>query len=270
MDLLNPPRLDKSSIKKSFERAAKSYDHAAILDEEVLNRLLDRLQYIRLQPATVIDIGCGTGKALNNLQKTYPKSKIVSLDLAYSMLQQARSRYGLLRKKRVVNADMENMPFADDSFDLLFSNLALQWVDDLSGTFREFTRIGRGGSLLMFSTFGPDTLKELRESWFEIDRNPHVHQFIDMHDIGDAMMAAGFSQPVVDAETIRLEYPEFRQIFEDLKNTGASNAEKNRCRGLMTPAKLRRLEQSYRRLGYDQGKFIASYEVVYGHAWLPS
>jgi malonyl-CoA O-methyltransferase len=269
LDLLNPPRLDKSSIKKSFERAAKSYDHAAILDEEVLNRLLDRLQYIRLQPAAVIDIGCGTGKALNGLFKTYPKSKIISLDLAHSMLRQARSRYGLLRKKRVVNADMENMPFADDSFDLLFSNLALQWVDDLSGTFREFTRIGRSGSLLMFATFGPDTLKELRESWFEIDQYPHVHQFIDMHDVGDAMMAAGFSQPVVDAETIRLEYQEFRQIFEDLKNTGASNAEKNRSKGLMTPAKLKRLEQSYRCLGYDAGKFIASYEVVYGHAWLP-
>ena len=102
----------------------------------------------------------------------------------------------------------------------------------------EFTRIGRSGSLLMFATFGPDTLKELRESWFEVDRNPHVHQFIDMHDIGDAMMAAGFSQPVVDAETIRLEYPEFCRIFEDLKNTGAGNAEKNRSRGLTTPAKF--------------------------------
>ena len=269
MDLLNPPRLDKPSIKKSFNRAAKSYDFAAILHEEVLNRLLHRLQYIRHQPVNVIDIGCGTGKALKGLFKTYPKSKIISLDLAYSMLQQTRQQYGLLRKKRIVNADMENMPFANDSFDLLFSNLALQWANDLGGTLHEFARIGRSGSLLMFTTFGPDTLKELRESWLEIDRNPHVHQFIDMHDIGDAMMAAGFSQPVVDAETIRLEYSEFRQIFEDLKNTGASNAEKNRSRGLMTPAKLKRLEQSYQRLGYDAGKFIASYEVVYGHAWLP-
>jgi len=296
LDLLNPPRLDKPSIKKSFNRAAKSYDHAAILHEEVLNRLLHRLQYIRHQPATAIDIGCGTGKALNGLFKTYPKSKIISLDLAYSMLQQTRQQYGLLRKKRIVNADMENMPFADDSFDLLFSNLALQWANDLGGTLQpfaddsfdllfsnlalqwandlggtlhEFARIGRSGSLLMFTTFGPDTLKELRESWLEIDPNPHVHQFIDMHDIGDAMMAAGFSQPVVDAETIRLEYSEFRQIFEDLKNTGASNADKKRSKGLTAPAIFKRLEQSYRQMGYKGDKFIASYEVVYGHAWLP-
>jgi malonyl-CoA O-methyltransferase len=269
LDLLNPPRLDKPAIKYSFERAAKSYNKAAILHEEVLSRLLHRLQYIRHQPATGIDIGCGTGNALNGLQKAYPHSKIICLDLAHAMLRLARQQFGLLRKKRVVNADMEKMPFSQDSFDLLFSNLALQWVNDLGGTLNEFARIGRSGSLLMFSTFGPGTLNELRESWAEVDQNPHVHQFIDMHNIGDAMMAAGFSQPVVDAEIIRLEYREFRQLFEDLKNTGASNADRNRNRGLLTPAKFKRLEQAYRRLGYEQGKYIASYEVVYGHAWLP-
>jgi malonyl-CoA O-methyltransferase len=269
LDLLNPPRLDKHSVKKSFENAAKSFNHAAILHEEVLTRLLNRLQYIRHQPTTVIDIGCGTGRALSGLQKTYPQSKIVCLDLAYAMLGLARKQYGLLRKKRIVNSDMEKMPFAPGSFDLLFSNLALQWVNDLGATLNEFARIGQSGSLLMFSTFGPGTLNELRESWAEVDQNPHVHQFMDMHDVGDAMMAAGFSQPVVDSETIRLQYREFQQIFDDLKNTGASNADKGRSRGLLTPAKLKRLEQSYRRLGYDEEKYIASYEVVYGHAWLP-
>jgi malonyl-CoA O-methyltransferase len=121
----------------------------------------------------------------------------------------------------------------------------------------------------MFTTLGPGTLKELRESWSEIDQKPHVHQFIDMHDIGDALMASGFSQPVVDAENIRLEYREFKQLFADLKNTGASNADKNRGRGLMTPAKFKRLENHYRQPGFEQGKFIASYDLIYGHAWLP-
>ncbi len=269
MDLLNLPRLDKSAIKKSFNRAAKGYNSAAILQKEVLNRLLQRLQYIRHQPTSLVDIGCGTGQAVAGLQKTYPRCKIISLDLAYSMLRETRQQYGLLRKKRLVNSDMETMPFADNSFDLLFSNLALQWVNDLGGTLHEFARIGRSGGLLMFATLGPGTLKELRESWFEIDRNPHVHLFIDMHDIGDAMMAAGFSQPVVDAETIRLEYQEFGQIFKDLKDTGASNADINRNRGLTTAARFKRLEQCYRQLGYDAGKFIVSYEIVYGHAWLP-
>ena len=269
MDLLNLPRLDKFSIKKSFDRAARSYDRAAILQTEVLSRLLARLEYIRHNPGTVIDIGCGTGKGIAGLQKKYPRSKIVGLDLAFSMLQASRKQVGFLRRKRLVNSDMEKMPFADGSFDLLFSNLALEWANDIGATFREFGRIGRPGSLLMFATFGPGTLKELRESWSRIDQNPHVHQFIDMHDIGDAMIASGFQQPVVDAEIIRLEYQEFQQVFDDLKNTGAINADKGRSRGLMTPAILKRLESNYRQLGYEQGKFIASYEVLYGHAWLP-
>jgi len=235
----------------------------------VLSRLLQRLEYIQHQPNTIIDIGCGGGKGIAGLQKKYSRSKIVGLDLAFSMLQESKKEYGFLRSKPVVNADMERMPFAHDSFDLLFSNLAMQWANDLGATFREVARIGNSGGLFMFTTFGPDTLKELRDSWADIDHKPHVHQFVDMHDIGDALMASGFSQPVVDAETIRLEYQEFRGVFEDLKNIGASNADKNRSRGLMTPGKFRRLENNYRRLGYEQGKFIASYEVVYGHAWLP-
>ncbi|MCZ6667094.1 MAG: methyltransferase domain-containing protein, partial [Gammaproteobacteria bacterium] len=189
MDLLNLPRLDKFSIKKSFDRAARSYDRAAILQAEVLSRLLARLEYIRHNPRAVIDIGCGTGKGIAGLRKRYPRSKIVGLDLAFSMLQASKKQVGFLRRKRLVNSDMENLPFADGSFDLLFSNLALEWVNDIGATFKEFFRIGRPGSLLMFATFGPGTLKELRESWSTIDPNPHVHQFIDMHDIGDAMMA---------------------------------------------------------------------------------
>ena len=269
MDLLNLPRLDKSSVKKSFDRAAKSYNRAAILQEEVLSRLLQRLDYINHRPGLLLDFGCGTGKAIRRLQKQYPRSHVVALDLAFSMLEESRKQYGMLRQKPVVNADMEKMPFADNSFDMLFSNLALQWANDLGATFKELARIGNSGSLLMFATFGPGTLEELRDSWAEIDQKPHVHQFIDMHDIGDAMMAVGFSQPVVDAEIIRLEYSEFSQLLGDLKNIGASNADKNRSRGLMTPTKLRLLEENYRRFGYEQGKFIASYELVYGHAWLP-
>ena len=270
MDLLNPPRLDKNSVKKSFNRAAKSYNRAAILQEEVLTRLLQRLQYIRHQPQHIVDIGCGTGKAFKGLKKQYAKGRIVSMDLAFSMLQETRGQYGFFDKKSLVNADMERLPFADYSFDLLFSSLALQWANDLPATFMDMRRIAREGALLMFATFGPMTLSELRNSWYDVDQLPHVHQFIDMHDIGDALMAAGFAQPVVDAETIRLEYSEFRQVLEDLKGIGASNADRNRSRGLMTPSKLKMLEASYREKGYENDKYIASYEVVYGHAWVPA
>ena len=149
----------------------------------------------------------------------------------------------------------------------MFSSLALQWSNNLRETLAEFARIGKTDGLLMFSSFGPGTLAELSASWQALDSYAHVHEFIDMHDVGDALVAAGFAQPVVDAETIRMEYGEFRPLLDDLKNIGASNANKNRRRGLMTPAQLRKLEQNYREYGFENGKYFASYEVVYGHAW---
>jgi malonyl-CoA O-methyltransferase len=268
LDLLNPPRLDKKAVIKFFNRAAKSYDNAAILQEEVLNRLLQRFEYMRHQPETIVDIGCGTGKGVRGLQKTFPGARVYATDIAYQMLLQARSSYRLLSKKRLVTADMERLPFDAAAFDLVFSSLAMQWSNDLTATLKEFARVSRPGALLLFSSFGPATLNELARSWVALDAEPHVHRFVDMHDVGDAMLAAGFAQPVVDAEMIRMEYRDFRSLLADLKNIGATNADVGRRRGLMTPAQLRRLEQSYREVGYEDGKFIASYEVVYGHAWI--
>jgi malonyl-CoA O-methyltransferase len=268
LDLLNLPRLDKAAVKKSFNRAAKTYNHAGVLQDEVLSRLLGRLQYVRLEPASIIDIGCGTGRGVTGLQKIYSGAKVIGLDMAYTMLQEAKKQFRFFSKKRMINADMERLPIASDSFDLVFSCLALQWANDLNVVFREAVRIGKPGGLFMFATFGPSTLIELKDSWFEVDQRPHVHQFIDMHDIGDALMKAGFSQPVVDAEVIKLEYSNFRQLLNDLKNIGASNADKNRSKGLMTPGRLKKLEAAYREKGFQDGKFIASYEVIYGHAWI--
>jgi len=267
LDLLNPPRLDKRFIRKSFNRAAKSYDNAAILQEEVLNRLLQRLLYIRHQPQAVIDIGCGTGRGIAGLQRRYPRARIHGLDIAEQMLLQARPRFGRLRRKRLVAADLEQLPFAAQSFDLVFSSLALPWCNDLRGALGEFARVAKPGALLMFASFGPATLQELAASWQALEPLPRVHDFVDMHDVGDAMLAAGFAQPVVDAEVIRLEYAEFSGLLSDLKNTGASNADVGRPRGLTTAAKLARLEDAYREHGCQDGKYVASCEVVYGHAW---
>ncbi len=267
MDLLNPPRLDKHFIKKMHNRAAKSYDHAAILQQEVLNRLLERLAYIRHRPETVIDIGCGTGWGIAGLQKRYPRARVHGLDIAELMLLQARQRFGRLRRKRLVAADLEQLPFAAHSFDLVFSSLSLPWCNDLRGTLGEFARVSKPGALLLFASLGPGTLNELAASWQALDALPRVHRFVDMHDVGDAMLAAGFAQPVVDTEVIRLEYAELRGLLSDLKHTGASNADVGRARGLTTAAKLARLEAAYREQGCADGKYVASYEVVYGHAW---
>ena len=267
MDLLNPPRLDKRSVRHFFERAAKSYDNAAIFQKEVSNRLLDRLCYMRHRPETVADLGCGTGKTVRGLQKAYPRARVYAVDIAREMLLQAGSNYRWMSKKRRVVADMERLPFAENSFDLVFSSLALPWCNDLNLALGEFARVARPGALILFTSLGPATLGELSESWRALDDHPHVHSFIDMHDIGDAMMAAGFTQPVVDAETIRMEYKTFRSLLDDLKLTGASNADVSRRRGLMTPAKLQALENRYRQIGFEQDRFVASCEVVYGHAW---
>ena len=267
MDLLNPPRLDKRSIINFFDNAAKSYDNAAILQEEVARRLLERLHYMRHQPETIIDLGCGTGKAQRGLQKAYPQARVHAVDMSQQMLKRAGANYRWLSRKRRVVADMECLPFAEDSFDLVFSSLALPWCNDLNLALAEFARVARPGALILFTSFGPATLGELALSWQALDDHPHVHPFIDMHDIGDAMMAAGFAQPVVDAETIRMEYRDFRSLLDDLRQTGASNADVSRRRGLMTPGQLRALEENYRQYGFEQDRFVASCEVVYGHAW---
>lgn len=268
MNLLNPPRLDKTAVKKSFNRGAGLYDQTAVLQNEVLSRLLERLDYIKLEPDLVVDLGCGTGQAIKSLKQQYKKSTVLALDMASDMLARAKKQYGFLERKWLLNADMEQLPIKDNAVDLLFSNLALQWSNDLQQTFVEFKRVGRSGGLLMFTTFGVNTLKELRESASCIDASPRVHQFLDMHDIGDMMLSAGLSQPVMDMEEITMEYPSFKDLIKDLKGIGATNAEKTRARGLMTPAKFNRLREAYEQIGFKRGRYQATYEVVYGHAWL--
>lgn len=267
MNLLNPPRLDKKNVKKSFNRSAQQYDHSAILQREVLTRLEERLDYIKLQPSNILDIGCGTGQGIKKLHKRYKKSKIYALDLAFNMLIESKQNSGWLNKAKLVNADMENIPLKNKSFELIFSNLAIQWVNDLDQTLSEFKRLGIEGGLLMFTTFGPNTLWQLNHSWNKFDSKPHVHQFIDMHDIGDALVKAGFKEPVIDSENITMEYAKFRDVLSDLKNIGANNADKNRSKGLLTPNKLKQLEQFYREIGFKDSSFQADYEIIYGHAW---
>jgi len=259
--------LDKKAIKKSFNRSARTYDKSAVLQAEILTRLLDRLQYINLEPALILDLGCGTGQAIKRLRKHYKKANVLALDMADEMLGCARQQYGLLDRKWLVNADMERLPLRDDCIDLLFSNLALQWSNDLVHTLGEFNRVGHKGGLLMFTTFGVNTLKELRESFLQIDPTPRVHQFMDMHDIGDMMLTAGLAEPVMDMESITMQYKDFAGLLADLKSIGATNAEINRNRGLMTVSKLKRLREAYETVAFQQGHYQATYEVIYGHAW---
>lgn len=259
--------LDLKKRRRSFERAANSYDKAAVLQREIGDRLSSRLDYVKLDPSTVLDLGCGTGYLSEKLMQRYSKAQIVATDIALSMLHKTAEKGGWFRKPYSVCSEAERLPFAADSFDLVISNLMLQWCEDLPHVFTGVNRVLKSDSLFSFTSFGPDTLKELRESWQCVDNYPHTNPFADMHDVGDALMQAGFQQPVLDMEMITMHYPSLRALMMDLKNIGASNAAVERQRGLTGKQTLQRLEEAYQPFRLKDGSYPLSYEVVYGHAW---
>ena len=265
--------LDKQRVRQAFDRAATDYDRVAVLQREVGNRLLERLDYMRLQPQTIVDIGAGTGHLSKALAQRYKQARVLALDLAPNMLRAARRNAGtvarLQRRQSFVCADTERLPLADQSTDMIFSNLTLQWCSALEMVFTEFRRIIRPGGMVLFSSFGPDTLKELRDSWATADDAIHVSAFIDMHDIGDVLMRSGFADPVMDAERFTLTYPDVQMIMKELKLLGAHNAATGRNRGLTGKGRLRAMINAYESYR-DKGKLPATFEVVYGLAWAPS
>ncbi len=262
-----PWLLDKALVRKAFECAASSYDGAAYLQREIGARLFEHLDPVLLQPERVLDLGTGTGAGLAELKRRYPRASIFALDLAVAMLQQARNKQRWpWRRPAYVCADAEALPLAADSVDLILSNLTIQWCNDLGRLFAECARVLRPGGLILFSTFGPDTLAELRASWEAVDEYSHVNRFADMHELGDALVGSGFGDVVMDREQITVQYSDLRFLLRELKAIGAHNVTTGRNRGLYGRARLLGLEEHYEQFRH-QGKLPASYEVVYGHAW---
>lgn len=266
--------LDKRAVRRSFDRAAPTYDAAAVLQHEICRRNLDRLDFIRHRPARILDAGSGTGNAWRGLAQRYPGASIVALDLAPGMLRQGRAavpwHQRLLRRlPMTICGDLEQLPLVQHSMDLVWSNLALQWVNALPQAFAELHRVLAPGGLFMFATFGPDTLKELRAAQAGTDGHTHVSRFIDMHDIGDMLVHAGFADPVIDMETFTLTYGDVRALMRDLKAIGARNAATDRPHALSGKSWLSAVTRNYELLRRD-GKLPATYEVVYGHAWRPA
>jgi len=264
-------RPDKHDIRAAFEASAGRYDEVAFVQREVASRLLERLDLLKMTPATILDLGSGTGHCTEALAERYPDARIVALDLAESMLHHARrrfSRWQRFRKKHgFVSGDAESLPFADNSFDMLFSNLTVQWCGDLEQTFSEFRRVLKPGGVLFYTTLGPDTLRELRASWAEVDERVHVNTFLDLHDVGDAMIRARLAEPVMDMEHITLTYRESITLMRDLKELGAHNVNPGRQQGLTGPRKLKAVMQAYERFRQNDGLLPATYEIIYGHAW---
>jgi len=262
-------------MRRAYSRAAASYADAAVLAREVEARMLERLQYIRLEPGRILDAGCGLGHGARFLAERYPDARVLGLDFAFPMLQHAALRRDTwLRRvfKRAsvdwLCADFASVPLPAASVDLVWSNLALHCAGDPQPALKELLRVLNVGGLLMFSCYGPDTLKELRGAFAVHDASPHVHGFIDMHDLGDMLSTCGFSSPVMDMELITLTYTDVAALYADLHATGQHNVLAERRRGLTGRGLFEAVRIAYEKLRCD-GRLPASFEIVYGHAWKP-
>ena len=269
-------QLDKQAVRRSFDRAAATYDASAVLQREVCQRMLARLDYVKVTPRTILDAGSGTGMALPALRQRFGDGRMIALDIAHGMLRRAARRDPWWRRvpwrKAAVSAvcgDIEHLPLAAGCAELVCSNLALQWVNELPRAFGEIRRVLAPGGLLMFTTFGPDTLKELRAAYRDTDNHTHINRFVDMHDIGDMLVRAGFADPVIDMEMFTLTYGDLRELMRDLKSIGAHNVTAGRPAGLTAKSTIARVAQNYETLRRD-GRLPATFEIVYGHAWNPA
>jgi len=269
---MNEFEIDKREVRRAFNKAAAHYDASAVLQREVCSRMLERLDYIKLQPTRILDAGSGTCWGTRQLAGRYPSAQMVALDIAIGMLHTARGRSSWWQKlfggakQLQLCADVEALPLAAQCVEMVWSNLTMQWCNDLPATFVELQRVLKVDGLVMFSTLGPDTLKELRTAFGVVDGYNHVNRFADMHDIGDMLVAAGFAEPVMDMEYITLTYDDVKAVMQDLRSIGAHNATAGRAPGLMGKEKWARIMQNYESLRCN-GKLPATFEVIYGHAW---
>jgi len=274
--MTEPATLDPRRVRRAFERAATSYDEAAFLAREIGSRMAERLDLLRAAPRMALDLGSGTGEGARMLRRRYPDCTVVELDAAYAMLAQSRRaqpwwQRGLARVRGadlpLVCADIARLPFPPRTFDMVWSNLALHWRDP-EPVLTEVYRVLRPGGVCMFSTLGPDTLKELRTAYAAADAYVHVNRFIDLHDIGDMLVRTRFADPVMDMECLRLTYADVRALLGELKATGAHNANVGRPPGLSGRRGYERMAAAYEMFRVD-GRLPATFEIVYGHAWRP-
>jgi malonyl-CoA O-methyltransferase len=265
--------LDKDAIRSSFNRAATSYDQHAVLQREVESRLLERIEFQRLEPLTILDLGCGTGSASHSLAERFPLANVIALDWAPAMLtktnEAANDNTAGTDGIRPLCADMHTLPLAARSIDLIFSSLALQWSYDIPAVFSGFRRVMKPNAMLVFTCFGPDTLYELKQAWRAVDDRPHVNDYPDMQDIGDELMVAGFREPVMDAERLTVEYPDVMALMRELKGIGAHNVASQRQQGLTGKTHMQAMLQAYEQFRRDD-RYPASYEVIYGTAFAPT
>jgi malonyl-CoA O-methyltransferase len=278
----DPRDVDPRAVRRAFARAVPTYDAAAVLQREVGARMAARLDVVKIAPTLILDAGCGTGEAIGELGVRYPAARIVALDLALPMVAAARQRVrrgrSLLRRLLpqamsgpahapwFLCGDLNALPLRGVAVDLAWSNLVLQWVNDLPRVLVEIRRVLKVGGLFTFTTFGPDTLREIRSAFARADGYTHINRFVDMHDIGDMLVHSGFADPVMDMEQITLTYADPQALLRELKHLGATNATRGRPHGLMGRGRWQKMLAALEGKRHD-GRIPATFEVVYGHAW---
>lgn len=260
-----PPLLDRAAIRRHADRASARYDESAVLAASLREQMLRRLDWVAFTPESVLDLGCGTGHGAAALAARWPRARVIALDASPGMLREAAGRAGQARVERLL-ADAEAIPLPDASVDLVFSNLVLPWCEDIDAAFGEVARILRPRGLFTFTTFGPDTLAELRAAWRAAEGTTPAHPFTGMHDLGDGLVRAGFAEPVLDVSRFTLTYADVAALMRDLKATGSQSAVTDRARGMTGRGRRRAFEASFEKFR-DQGVLPASYEVVFGQAW---
>jgi malonyl-CoA O-methyltransferase len=275
-----PPKLDTQLIRRRFNHAATTYSNAAVVQREVGNRLLERFDMMKLAPQTILDVGCGPGTHTPKLRARFPEANVVALDHAMKMVELASpaqsglvakltSAFGKSARDAGIVADMTKLPIKHNAADVLWSNFALQWANDLPALFAEWNRATKVDGVLMFTMPGPDTLIELRRAVNEAlpVRASSLHVHTDLHDIGDMLVHAGFADPVMDMEVITLEYKTTDALWTDLRAQGAMSAVHARSHGLASLRGWQRLNAQLDAQRDANGKIRMSVEVVYGHAW---
>lgn len=254
-------------IRYALNRAHASFKTADVLHQEIASRLLERVHLFKIKPKTILNVGARMGDENHQLAKIYPKARIIGIDLSEKMLETAHSQKKWLSKEAFICAHSDYLPLQDESIDFIFSNLALHWYDLPSITFKEWYRVLKKEGVILFSMFGPDTLKELKQSWQSIDTFTHINSFLDMHDVGDLLLQTHFTDPVMDMDYLKLTYKSLENLLNELKSTGSCNLSENKPISLTGKHAIKKLEKAYQPFLTQSQCYPLTFEIVYGHAW---
>jgi malonyl-CoA O-methyltransferase len=254
------------AIARKLKRATTTYDSAAIIQQEIESRLLERLDFIKLEPKRILNLGSKTGTGSNALLKKYPQAQIINLEITEEMLNFSKTNFPSAQYSYLC-ADTMHLPLKNQSIDFVFSNCAVHGFLESQYLFKEIQRILKPEGLFLFSSLGPDTLQELRASFAMIDQYEHVYPFMDMHDIGDRLLHTPFGDPVMDREILKLHYHSVEELLQDLKLTGSQYIQSSQNRGLGPKNTVEKLKSAYEQYRNADNLLAATFEVIYGHAW---